>query len=97
MPPKTADPKLAILKPPTKSAVNQRMRALITNVKIPKVRMFIGNVIKIKNGFTAKFNNPRTIDATMAADKLLITKPGIKLAATKSEMVVTIKYKIIFI
>lgn len=89
--PHIADPKLLILNPPTKSAVNHKIRALITNVKIPKVRIFMGNVIKIKKGFMAKLSSPRTIEATIATDKLLIINPGTKLAAINNETVVTIR------
>lgn len=91
--PKTADPKLSILKPPTRSDVNHKMRALIMKVKRPRVRMLIGRVIKIKKGFMAKLSSPRTIEATMAADKFMMAKPGMKLAATNREMVVTTRYR----
>lgn len=89
--PQMAAPKFEILNPPTKSAVNQSKRALMTKVKRPKVTMLIGRVMRIKNGLIAKLSNPRMAEATTAADKLATVKPGMKLVATKRETVVTIR------
>lgn len=56
-------------KPGTILAVRRIKRAFITNVKIPRVRMFIGSVKRIRIGLRTAFIIPKTKAATRAVVK----------------------------
>lgn len=56
-------------------AANLKTMALTTNVKRPKVKIFIGNVNNKSIGRSIAFNNPMTRLAISAALKSLISNP----------------------
>ena len=63
--------------PGTKYATNINNKAFINKIDTPNVRIFIGNVNKIKTGLITKFTNAMTIEATNAEVKPDIVIPGI--------------------
>ena len=60
--------------------------ALMTKVKSPKVRMFIGSVRIIKNHLNVAFRRPITNAAIRSVQPLSILMPFISFAATASEI-----------
>ena len=79
-------------KPGTILAVRRIKRALMTNVKIPRVRMFIGRI-----GLRTAFTIPKTKAATNAAVKDATCTPGNRYAATKTTIADIIQLIKIFI
>ena len=71
-----AHQKLSTLNPGTIFAVNKISKPLITNVKSPNVKILIGNVKMISNGFKNALIRPITTAATSAATKLSTWTPG---------------------
>jgi hypothetical protein len=63
-----ADKKLLTLTPFTIDDANQRIKALITKVKIPKVRRFMGKVRIIASGRNTALKTPNTA-ANQKADQ----------------------------
>ena len=88
--PNKAEPKDRTLKPRIKEPANQNSRALITNMKSPRVKRVMGKVRIIKIGFIKAFNSPKTAAPIMADPKLSTLIPGIKYAARSIAMVITI-------
>jgi hypothetical protein len=70
---------------------NQNSKALITNMKSPKVKIVIGKVRIIKIGLIKAFSNPRMAAPMMAAPRLSTLIPGIKYAATSIARVIIIQ------
>lgn len=65
-PKRSAGSKPVTEKPGTRLAAKRIMKVLMTKVKRPRVRMFMGRVRRSKRGRKNWFNTPRTM-ATMAA------------------------------
>ena len=84
-------------KPGTILAVRRIKRALMTNVKIPRARMFIGSVRRIRIGLRTAFTIPKTKAATNAAVKDATCTPGNRYAATKTTIADIIQLIKIFI
>jgi hypothetical protein len=76
---------------------NQNSKALITNMKSPKVKRVIGKVRITKIGLIKAFSNPRMAAPIMAAPRLSTLIPGIKYAARSIATVIIIQAKIILI
>ncbi len=77
---KTAHQNPSTEKPETNSAPSKIMSALITIKNKPRVRMVIGRVSKISNGFKSTFNNDSTIEISIAVKTLSTCTPGIRYA-----------------
>jgi hypothetical protein len=72
---------------------NQNIKALITNMKSPKVTRVIGKVRIIKIGLIKAFNNPRMAAPMIAAPRLSTLIPGIKYAANSIATLIMIHAK----
>jgi hypothetical protein len=72
---------------------NQNSKALITNMKSPKVKRVIGKVRIIKIGLIKAFSNPRMAAPMMAAPRLSTLIPGIKYAARSIATAIIIQAK----
>ena len=72
------------LKPGTISADHLMMRILMTSKNNPNVKMVMGMVRIIKNGFTKLFNKPNTAATKMAVSVLSICTPDKRNAAAKT-------------
>lgn len=70
-----AVPKLSIINPGTILLISMRRKALIKNVKSPRVKIFIGNVSKTIIGLTRRVKIPQTIDTTSKVCQPEITNP----------------------
>lgn len=73
---KIAHQKLSTLNPGTSKLTNKTNKPLITKVKRPRVKILIGNEIKIRIGLMTAFTNPKTTATTMATKKLDTLTPG---------------------
>lgn len=89
--------KLEITKPGTIKLTPQRRATLIRIAEIPNVRMEMGRVTNCKIGRIKVFTKPMTIAATIAAHKLVKTKPGTKYATTNSAKTLIVRRIINFI
>jgi hypothetical protein len=69
MPKTNAHKKPSTINPGTSLLTSNINKALITKVKSPKVRIFIGSVRIIKTGFRKAFIIPKTKATTKAAVK----------------------------
>ena len=74
---------MAVKKPSTEKplitdAASKISKALITKVNKPRVRMLIGNVIKIKIGLTKTLIMPKNRASQKAVQKPAMITPGIK-------------------
>jgi hypothetical protein len=88
--PNKAEPNDRTLKPRIMEPANQNSKALITNMKSPKVKRVMGKVRMTKIGFIKAFNRPRMAAPIMADPKLSTLIPGIKYAARSIAMVIII-------
>lgn len=82
-----AHQKLDTLNPGTIALANKIIRALITSVNNPKVKILIGKEIATKSGLMVALSNPKTRAAIRAPTKVVVT-PGKIYAAmiiTKAE------------
>lgn len=68
--------------PGTNRAASNTRNALITKVRSPKVRIFIGNVKKRRIGLRILLIIPKTTAVTSAVRKLSIRTPGRRYAVT---------------
>jgi len=91
--PNKAEPNDRTLKPRIMDPANQNSKALITNMKSPKVKRVIGKVRIIKIGLIKAFSNPRMAAPIMAAPRLSTLIPGIKYAARSIATVIIIQAK----
>lgn len=92
-----AHPKPETSKPGTNLPTNNTIKALITKVKRPSVKILIGKVKIIKIGLITAFTNPKTTAANKAAPKPVNFTPGIKKAAIVTATVLISQLIIIFI
>jgi hypothetical protein len=88
--PNNAEPNDRTLKPRIIDPANQNSKALITNMKSPKVKRVIGKVRTIKIGLIKAFSNPRMAAPMMAAPRLSTLIPGIKYEAKSIATVIII-------
>ena len=65
--------------PDTNLPARSIIKTFITRIKIPRVRMVIGNVSIINTGFTIAFNKAKTKAKTKAVTKELIFICGVKI------------------
>jgi len=82
--PNNAAKKPSTLKPSTSFATSNSIKALITKVNSPNVRILIGRVKRIKTGFINMLTSPMTIADHSAAEKPAKLIPGTT-HATKSK------------
>src|SRR3989339_937048 len=75
---KKADQKSVSTKPLTIALANQNIRALITRVKRPRVKMLIGKVKMIIIGRMIAFIKPNTIDVIKADQNDSKLTPGVR-------------------
>jgi hypothetical protein len=80
-----AVPNPSTLNPPTIQAVKRIIRALMTKVNSPRVRILSGRVSRIRIGRKKAFRNPITRAARSNTHPLTIVMPDINQAATARE------------
>jgi hypothetical protein len=73
----TATQKPLTWKPFTTDEASRMISPLMTNVKRPRVRILMGRVMRIRNGFRSMFTIPRKRATHKAEKKLLTVTPGI--------------------
>jgi hypothetical protein len=88
---KIAYQKLATKIPGTINAVSEIIIPLITRVNRPRVRIFIGKVIRTKSGLIKALISPNTSANIKAAQMLLTNTPGKIYAPTMTAKVTTRK------